>query len=256
MTDTASPGNWLALARPPQLRPGDVHVWRAALDVAPEEVAELARSLSVDERVRAARFHFEAHRRRFSVARGLLREFLAGYADTPAEALLFEYSAFGKPTLAGHPALQFNLSHSGELALVAVALDTPVGVDVELMRSSVEYLGLASRFFAASEVLALQTLPEAQRRAGFYACWTRKEAFIKAVGEGLSFPLGGFAVSLLVDQPARLLSVAQRPEELGRWTLVGLEPGGEYVGALAVRSECPRVTHLAPLARAPRPEHC
>ena len=165
------------------LRRGDVHVWYVDLAVEAETQRRLAAGLSEDEGARAARFVFARDTRRFVVARSALRALLAGYLDVTAAALAFAYGPHGKPALdGGRAVLGFNLSHSGEVAVVAVGWDRALGVDVELWRPLPDLVALAARSFAPRELAVLDALPETERPEAFFRCWTRKEAFIKATG--------------------------------------------------------------------------
>lgn len=226
-------------ARPhpiPALGRGDVHVWRTGLDQPAGAVALLAESLSGDERDRAARFYFERDRRRFTVARGELRALLGAYLGVPAAAIAFDYGSHGKPRLAGALAagdLRFNVSHSAGVALYAVARGREVGVDVEGHREDFATAEIAERFFSPAERGALAALPLDRRCAAFFACWSRKEAYIKARGLGLSLALDGFDVSLAPGEPAALLATRDDPAERDRWTLRALDPGPGLAGAIA-----------------------
>ena len=227
----------VAVAVPPleALRTGDVHVWYVDLAVETEAQRRLAAGLSEDERARAARFVFARDTRRFVVARSALRALLAGYLDVPAAGLAFVYGPHGKPALAGGgAALGFNLSHSGEIALIAVAWERALGIDVEQWRSLPDLAALAARSFSPRERAMLDALPESQQPEAFFCCWTRKEAFIKATGEGLAHPLDAFTVSLAPGEPARFLDIDGDPAALARWTLHELRPPAGYSGALVV----------------------
>jgi 4'-phosphopantetheinyl transferase len=217
------------------LRAGDVHVWRVDLAVNAGAVSRLAADLSEDERARAARFTFERDARRFVVARGALRALLGRYLDASPRALAFTYGAHGKPALEGPGgALSFNLSHSGEVAVVAVGWRRTLGVDVELWRPLPDLDALAARSFAPRERAVLDALPEGERHPAFFRCWTRKEAFIKATGQGLAQPLDAFVVSLAPGEPARFLDIDGDPRALARWTLHDLPVPAGYAGAVVV----------------------
>jgi len=217
------------------LRAGDVHVWYVDLAVAAGAVRRLVACLSEDERARASRFKFDRDARRFMVARSALRTLLGGYLGLTPGAVTFTYQAHGKPALDGvHAALGFNLSHSGDVAVIAAGWDRAVGVDLELRRPLPDLAALAARSFALRERAVLDALPETERPAAFFRCWTRKEAFIKATGLGLAQPLDGFAVSLAPDEPARFLDIEGDPVALARWTLHDLQPPDGYAGALVV----------------------
>lgn len=201
------------------LDPGEVHLWAVRLaDLAPAEVRARG-ALAPDELERAARFHFEADRRRFVLARALLRALLARYLAVEPAALAFVYGLWGKPALAAQPMphdLQFNLSHAGDLALYAFARGRAVGVDVERCDPALNPLSFAGHFLAPGEVRALASCSPAQRMALFFAYWTRKEALIKAHGAGMALPL------------ARIdLSAAAGPQPQGaEWPLQAALPDG------------------------------
>jgi 4'-phosphopantetheinyl transferase len=232
-----SPAGWLpATSWSPDLDTASVHVWRIELAVSEAEQAERAALLAPDERARAAGFHFERDRRRWTAARGAVRALLAGYTAVPPASLLFRLGPHGKPALDGPAAgggVDFNVSHSGDLALCAVARTRAVGVDVEAVRPDFATDQVARRFFAPAEVAALAALPPHQRVGAFFACWTRKEAYIKARGTGLALGLDRFEVSLAPDRPAALLAALDEPDAVSRWRLVALEPGEGYAGTLA-----------------------
>jgi 4'-phosphopantetheinyl transferase len=210
----------------------NVHVWVANLGDLPE--AALRALLSPDERERGRRFHFERDRRRFVNARGLLRVLLGRYLDVLPSSLLFGYGPRGKPFLAGHDEVRFNVSHSGGLALLAFARGCELGVDIEQERALAGSADIARHYFSAGEEEALRSLAPEQREAAFFRCWTRKEAFIKATGDGLSRPLDTFDVTLAPGEPARLLRVQGEPEAMRRFWLEDLRPAPGFAGALAV----------------------
>ena len=212
-----------------------VHVWAFGLDLAPGRLEALRRWLSSDERQRAARFRFPRDRDRFVAARGQLREILARYLRTTPDALDFAYGPQGKPRLAGHDALRFNLSHSADQALLGVARGQDVGIDLERIAPGVDCERLAVHFFSAAEAAALMAMPVAARPRAFFAGWTRKEAFIKALGGGLAVPLADFDVSLDPAGPARLLRTAWDPQEAAHWSLQAVEAPAGFVAAMAVR---------------------
>ncbi|QXD15524.1 4'-phosphopantetheinyl transferase superfamily protein [Rhodocaloribacter litoris] len=216
------------------LDPGEVHVWRVSLAGVPPPA--LARVLSPDERARADRFVYDVHRHRFVTARGVLRHLLGRYLGCDPAVLRFNYGPRGKPALAapdGTP-LRFNVSHSHELALVAVACGREVGVDVERCDPRRAAEDIAARFFAPEEVAAFRALPPGERVAGFFNAWTRKEAYMKATGQGLALGLDRFCVSLAPGAPPALLSTAWNPPDAARWSLHALDPGPGYAAALAV----------------------
>lgn len=186
------------------------------------------------------RFRFERDRRRYLVGRGLLRMLLGRYLDVSPHAVSFDYGAAGKPHLAPGLApqpLQFNLSHSGGLVLIAVTSGRALGIDVEQVRSDVEVGEIAARFFSRNERQALAALSGTGQIDAFFDCWTRKEAYVKARGDGLSLPLDQFDVSLLPGEHVRLIATRPDTAEARRWRLTALDVGDGYRAALAVEGD-------------------
>ncbi|HTK07741.1 MAG TPA: 4'-phosphopantetheinyl transferase superfamily protein [Ktedonobacteraceae bacterium] len=215
----------------------DVHVWRIPLETSPASLEGFLLLLDAAEKEKARRFRFERDRRRYIVAHGVLRMLLGAYLQMEASALRFVTNAYGKPALAPAqhaPHLSFNLSHSHELALLAVTWQRELGVDVEYKRNDIEYDELARHSFSPYEQEQLRTLPAALKEDGFFSCWTRKEAYIKARGMGLSLALNLFDVSLHPAEQAQFLASREDPREVERWSLLNLEPGSGYAGALMV----------------------
>ncbi|MDZ4857897.1 MAG: 4'-phosphopantetheinyl transferase superfamily protein [Candidatus Hydrogenedentes bacterium] len=227
---------WESPQQFPELRAGDVHVWKIPLNQTPAVICALSRALASDERERAARFHFEKGRQQYIVSRGALRELLGGYLGESAAAIRFDYSPRGKPGLdTAHASdIAFNLTHSGALALAAFARGARVGVDIERMRDEFDSQRIADRFFTPEESAALRGADESERLLRFAEQWTRKESFIKARGEGLSFPLDAF--SILLEGEELALRIAQSPVEAGRWTVRDLEIDEGYAAALCVEA--------------------
>jgi 4'-phosphopantetheinyl transferase len=221
----------------PEMMENEVHLWCACLDGVAAD--DFTRILSPEELDRAARFRFDIHRARFVAAHGFLRVILGQYLQVEVHRLRFCYGAFGKPGLTSEfsrARLCFNLSHSQNLALYAVARDLEVGVDIEKMRAEFAEEQTATNFFSPGEVAALRALPRAAWVEGFYNCWTRKEAYVKARGEGLSARLDQFDVSVTPGEPVRLLRTFPDPQEAGRWTLQSFCPQPGFVAAVAVES--------------------
>jgi len=230
-----------SLPRPPEA--DEVRVLSMPLDLDRHRLDRISACLSRDEWERAGRFRFALHRDRFRAARGWLRRILGSYLDVAPERVRLRYGRHGKPELGGalaNSGLRFNVSHSEGLGLCALARDRDVGVDVERVKPLRDLEAVAEHFFSRRERSELQRLPEEALLPGFYACWTRKEAFIKATGEGLARPLHGFDVS--VGEPARLERVAGDPEEAGRWSVVELRPASGYAAALAVEGPLGRLS--------------
>jgi 4'-phosphopantetheinyl transferase len=220
-----------------ELASDEVQVWQAALDEPVPPVEELAATLSPDERARAARFHFERDRRRFVACRGILRAILAPHAGVAADGVRFRYGPRGKPALettASGRGIRFNVSHSDGIALYALTRGREVGVDVERIRPVEGADRIAERFFSVPEREALREVPFTARLDAFFTCWTRKEAYVKARGEGLGYPLDAFAVSVAPGTPARLWSAGADEQEIARWSLAALPQAEGYVAALAV----------------------
>jgi 4'-phosphopantetheinyl transferase len=226
---------WPEVAAVPALADGEVHVWRTPLEQPADRLEDLRRTLAPDERQRAERFHFDKDRRHFVAGRGLLRTLLGRYLGRDPGSLQFAYNPQGKPMLAGEGGgLRFNLAHSHGLALFAVSRGRELGVDLERIRPEFAGEPVAQRFFSPREVAALRALSGERRHEAFFVCWTRKEAYLKATGKGLSLPLDCFDVSLLPGEPAALLATRHDPTEVGRWSLRALAPAQGYAGALAV----------------------
>lgn len=229
---------------PPVLLPlsqAEVHVWRVSLDQPANVIERLRSTLAEDERVRAAKYHFAKDQVRFVVGRGALRSVLGRYLSVLPGSLQFHYGPHGKPSLAAEFAgggLDFNISHSHSLALFALARGRALGVDLEQLRADADMRQIAKRFFSASEVSALCGLPAAQQPRAFFDCWTRKEAYVKARGEGLSFSLAEFDVSLRPDEPAALLRVRGDAREAEGWTLHSLDVAHDYAAALVAEGHC------------------
>jgi 4'-phosphopantetheinyl transferase len=240
------PSDWSIPDEHLQLMPGAVHVWRLDLDLSCEAITALQSHLTEDELIRAARYRFDRHRRRFIACRGQVRRILARYLQEDAGRLSFEYGLKGKPILAApwrRSKIEYNVSHSHELALCAVALDRELGIDLEQLRTPYDFEGIASQFFAAEEVAVLNSLSEQSRLAAFFACWTRKEAILKAVGAGLSIPLNQVVVSVAPQEPAALLRFETESGDSHKWWMQNLEPSPGYIGAIAspgspLRSAC------------------
>jgi 4'-phosphopantetheinyl transferase len=209
-------------------QPDAVHVWLAMM---PEGDRPVAHALSAAERERAARFRFERHRAEYIHHHEALREILSGYTGAPPESVALACGEKGKPALDPPAAWRFNLSHSGPAALVAVAHEIEVGVDIERIRPLAHAEAIAARFFAPAECAALRGLPPEQREAAFFACWTRKEALLKASGDGLSRPLSSFAVPV---DPA-----AAGPWRVEGFTLTALPAPPGYAAALAAAGSLP-----------------
>ena len=241
----------LAAAWPPPpadltLDTNDVHVWCTFLDRPRQQQDLLWLSLAAAEKARAKRFYFERDKNRFIVARGVLRAILGRYLDVAPKQIAFAYGEHGKPELApafAGSGLQFNLSHSQGVALYAVSRHRTLGIDVEQIRSLDDGARIAERFFSSWENAVFTAVPDPQKPTAFFNCWTRKEAYIKAIGEGLSCPLDAFDVSLAPDEPARLLRIRGSEAAAARWSLFTLSPAAGYVGAVVVEGGNGRLSY-------------
>lgn len=217
-----------------RLPAGHIHVWRAIVDIPVDRLQVYRETLSPDEHERAQRFKFSRHQRRFTASRGILRQILARYLRTPPRDIRFQSGPFGKPLLqaAVEQPLHFNVAHSQQWALYAVSRDFEVGIDLEGDRDSLDYAGLAERICSAEELMTFRKLSRTEQRTAFFRCWTRKEAFVKAIGKGFSFPLEHLTVSFTDDEPPRILGIQkQSPHD---WSLFDLPLGQGFWGALAV----------------------
>ena len=230
----------LGQAAKTKLSTSAIHVWEFALDDLSRQTAQLRTVLDSDELARAGRFHFQEHRDHFIATHGLLRMVLAQYVNLSPVKIRYDYNAHGKPTLGSQiksADLRFNLSHSRNVALLALARAREVGIDIEYCRTDFDYETLANRFFSANEVEELFALPSHLRHKAFFLCWTRKEAYIKARGEGLSRPLREFDVTLSPEVPAKLLQTRWDVNDAKRWSLVNLDVRPQYAAAVAVEGQ-------------------
>jgi len=220
------------------LQTNDVHVWRASLETGKQQHQMYERILSGEERERASRFHFEKDRIRFIVTRGILRSLLSDYLTIDAGKVSFVYGPYGRPELSAGLSsvpIRFNASHSHGLALFAFTLNRDIGVDIEYILRDISIDDIAGRFFLPNEKSALDMLPSNMKKKAFFACWTRKEAFLKATGKGLSFGLGRVEVPMNPESPASLLSIGGSKEDATLWSLHDIAAAPDYAAAIAVK---------------------
>jgi 4'-phosphopantetheinyl transferase len=225
---------------PLSLPEDEVQLWRIDLEAVGADESRWRKTLSSDELERASGFHFSRDRQRFASSRSMLRVLLAGYLATDPAAVSFSYSEKGKPSLGPAHAgsdIKFNISHSGGITLLAFARRRKIGVDVEQVRGDFEVQAIARRFFSPEEQRQLADLPAEKRVDAFFRCWTRKEAYIKAIGDGLSLPLNQFDVALESGEANALLATRPDASEGGRWLLREVPAGSGYVAALCVRGQ-------------------
>jgi 4'-phosphopantetheinyl transferase len=222
-----------------------VDVWAVDLDT--KESSHYESLLSVDERERAGRFRFERDRHRYVVGRGCLRRLIAQYLAISPAKIMFAYNDYGKPYLPAQPEqpdLRFNVTHSQQFALLGFTWCRRLGVDIEIIRPFADLDDLVCRFFAPDEVSAWRTIHPAQQIEAFLCGWTRKEAFIKAIGDGLSYPLDQFVVSLHPDEQARLIAIEDSTIAVQNWEVISLRPFPQTIAAIVVENAAPG--HLAP----------
>jgi 4'-phosphopantetheinyl transferase len=234
---SVSPFSWSLPPSTLELSSNEVHVWLTELDPPAAGVQQMAQYLSENELIKAGRFHFKRDKKRFIVRRSVLRMILGCYLNIEPNRVQFSDGPHGKPYLeetVGDSTLGFNLGNSNDTALYAFTRCREIGVDIEYLRALPDADQIAERFFSANEIATLHALPASQRRQAFFNCWTRKEAYIKAIGKGLSQPLDQFEVSLAPTDPVNLLHVKGAPKEVSRWSLNALTPAPGYVTALAV----------------------
>jgi 4'-phosphopantetheinyl transferase len=216
----------------------EIHVWQRKLRDNPHDIQTLAEALAPEELARAERFRFPSNRNEFIVSRGTLRWLLGRYMSCPPKELCFTYSQYGRPELSDSrpgEGVDFNISHSGDVVVLAFARARRIGIDIEKIRTDFSTAEIAERFFSPAEREVLRELPVEQRHTAFFTCWTRKEAFIKALGEGLSHPLDQFDVSLTPGQSAALLATRPDSRDASRWSLCNINVPAGYVGALAAQ---------------------
>ena len=218
-------------------------MWRGRLASSSDTRHRLLELLSSDELQRARGYKFDLHRDQYILARGLLRVILSIYTDGPADQLAFAYTQYGKPFLA-NCGIHFNVSHSDELALYAIAHEQRLGVDIERMRPVRDQEALAKQFFSRAEYKDWLALHPFSRTEGFFNCWTRKEAYLKAIGNGLSARLDTFDVSLTPRAVAAINAIDGQSRPASKWSLFHLNPEHDYVGAIAVYGRKWQLRHM------------
>jgi 4'-phosphopantetheinyl transferase len=235
---------WPTPAALPPLEWNEVHAWVSPLHISWDERIALAKVLDTEERDRANRFRFPKHRWEFVVARGTLKEVIGRYLGFPADQVHLGSGAKGKPYLLRPETsidLRFNLSHSGDYFLIGVAKGRELGIDIERMRPDLADDGMARTSFSEREVTAFRALPPEFQERGFFSCWSRKEAFIKATGEGVSYGLQDFDVSLAPGEEPKLLGCRRDVTATSRWMLRALDPVPGYAAALVAEGHDWRV---------------
>ena len=231
---------WVSTAEPPVLAESELHLWRASLQVSAELLERFEATLSPSEKERAQRFRVPDARERFIAGRGILRDLLGAYLRVAPEQIELRYGADGKPSLSSvhESPLCFSVSHSQNMALFAMTRGSEVGIDVEQVRAGFGGMQIASHFFSEEEVAALAQLPPESATDGFFGCWTKKEAYVKARGQGLGIPLRSFTVKFGESQQEL------RDENGAAWSCYALAPAGEFSGAVVVAGEGWKVRYL------------
>jgi 4'-phosphopantetheinyl transferase len=231
------PTQWKSPPADPGLPLDCVDVWKCRLDILDSQVTALFKLLSGEEHVRAERLKIPEKRNQFVITRGRLRQIIAGILDSDPRDFKFEYTSHGKPFLArnwqGHE-LVFNVSHSYKMAIIGVALDRQLGVDIEKIQEGKDHMGMANRFFSKREQTELSATPDADRTRAFYSCWTRKEAFVKAVGDGITYGLDTFAVSVRPDDERPSLDIHGNSTNEEPWSVFNIPMNDNYMASLAV----------------------
>ena len=243
----APAGEWIAGPSALYISAHEIHVWK--VDLSQRAVPDADAVLSFDELERASRFHFERDRQHYMIAHSALRIILARYLNLPAAMLAFGQTEYGKPFLTNlaSDGLLFNMSHSGDVAVIAISREREVGVDVEFMRADFATAEVAGHFFSVAEIYTLCGLDRHQRSKAFFDCWTRKEAYVKARGEGLSIPLDQFDVSLAPGVEAAMLGNRIDDAEKSRWTFRDFHVAQGYAAALVIEHVAapPRLSYFA-----------
>jgi 4'-phosphopantetheinyl transferase len=219
------------------LKPNTLHIWSLNFVVDDEAYNRYHSFLSKDEKERASRFKFYKDKRCYVVTKGVLRLLSGRYLNTDAKAIEFEYEKYGKPKLKHNTNLNFNVSHSGDLAIIGFVHNHTIGVDIEKIKNDFDTFEIASSCFSKHEIDALHKISKQEQHKAFYRCWTRKEAFIKAKGSGLSFPLDEFSVSLESDLDADVVWTKWNTDEKDQWKLTSFIPSEDYIAATIVDSE-------------------
>jgi len=221
----------------------EIHIYRSSLETTSDKIKDYESFLSADELYKANRYKFEKDRFHYITGRALLRNILSRYLNQFPGEIVFSYSDKGKPFIKDTE-VKFNLAHSGGRAVYAVANNMDIGIDIEFMRELPDALQIAKRFFSEKEVVEFSEIREDDIRTAFFNCWTRKEAFIKAVGEGLSYPLKDFSVTLKPGDKPEILWIKDKAEEVKYWSLINIDTDENYISSLAVKAENVKVVYF------------
>ncbi|MDQ3021351.1 MAG: 4'-phosphopantetheinyl transferase superfamily protein [Bacteroidota bacterium] len=212
----------------------EIHIFQSTLEKTSAEIKNSETILSNDELTKAYRYKFEADKNNYVVCRALLRSVLSEYLSIPAAHITFFYSEKGKPYI-NNSSIKFNLAHSNNYTVFAFVFEEEVGIDIEYQRELRDALTIAKRYFSKSEVEEFENINSEKIKNAFFYCWTRKEAFLKAVGEGLSYPLADFSVTLKPGNP-KIMWIKKKPDEIKKWSLHDIKVRENYISSLAIKS--------------------
>lgn len=228
---------WKTSPKTLELSDSKIDVWSVNINNYTNKLFDYWELLSSSEKEKADRFRFEKDKNCYVIARGLLRILLSRYLNIKSQKINFRYAEKGKPYLEHPSNIKFNLSHSKNYIVLAFTKNIELGIDVEYAKNNLEILQVAESFFSKQEIKALKSVQSIYRLSAFYNCWTRKEAFIKATGDGLSFPLNQFTVSLESSESAELIETLWDNKEKDLWSLETFTPQKDYIGAVASRNK-------------------
>jgi 4'-phosphopantetheinyl transferase len=220
----------------------EIHIYRSTLEKPPAEVKQLEKILSPDEIEKAYKFKFETDRNNYIVGRAFLRNILNKYLEIDASKINFSYAEKGKPFIKDS-IVKFNLAHSKSYVVYAFTLEKEVGIDLEYLKEMPDAREIAKGFFSKDETHELDKVSEKNLELAFFNCWTRKEAFIKAVGEGLSYPLADFTVTLIPGDEPEIIWIKKNPEEINDWSMINIEVKENYISSLAIKSKGVRIIY-------------
>ncbi|MBS1551822.1 MAG: 4'-phosphopantetheinyl transferase superfamily protein [Bacteroidetes bacterium] len=218
-----------------KINKNEIHIYRTRTDLTLNELSVYEKYLSADERIKAGRYKFDHLKNNYTACRGFLREIISGYTGMRPGEIEFSYSEFGKPFLNGSN-IRFNVSHSGKAGIIAVNSDDELGIDIELIREVPDLLTLSRRFFSKTEIAELNKSDSSKITNSFFYCWTRKEAFIKALGTGLQHPLNSFSVTTGENSEPRIIETDNDVNEAGKWKIYDLKAFRDYISSLAIRA--------------------
>ena len=232
---------WTITSQPPVINGEEVHIWRIDLSDFADAAPKFIQLLSADEQQRASQYHFEKDRNNFIIRRAMLRMLLGSYLDIQPAELNFIYNNFDMPALEVEIPIHFNSSSSNGIGIVAITLNARIGVDIEFVDAAFPTLEIAEKYFSADEVRAIRDLPPELQTAAFFDCWTKKEAYVKAVGEGMSHPLPNLAI--LSEKP-NSFSVAATSVETKGWSVTSFIPEPQYIASLAYEGKLKTISHF------------